>query len=156
MQGYPRMSRHKETRTPGSPFLLLSVLGTGEEIESAFGDIERRWRERTAPASDWPPVDLYERPDSYVLLADLPGVSPEDVELRLEGRELVLCGLRWRIGFVRVDRGVVLERRCGRFCRSFLLDRQVDLRAAERGYENGIYWVRLPVQADAWDADPEA
>ena len=37
-----------------------------------------------------PPVDIYERPDGLVLLADLPGVEPNDLSVRLEDNILTI------------------------------------------------------------------
>lgn len=91
----------------------------------------------------WPATDLYETDDAYVLLADLPGVAPQDVELRVEDHELVFCGLR-STGVAHPGRGIVIERSWGRFCRRFSLEHPIDPERVEHGYENGIYWARLP------------
>ena len=37
-----------------------------------------------------PPVDIYERPDGLVVLADLPGVEPNDLSVRLEDNILTI------------------------------------------------------------------
>ena len=37
-----------------------------------------------------PPVDIYETPDGLVLLADLPGVEPNDLSIRLEDNTLTI------------------------------------------------------------------
>jgi HSP20 family protein len=54
--------------------------------------------EATGPESTFggtqfvPRVDIFETDKELVLLADLPGVSPEDVDLRYEAGELILHG----------------------------------------------------------------
>jgi len=115
------------------------------EVEKTFAElIDARWGRSGAPPSWQPSVDLIELDEAYVLLADLPGVSAEDVEIRVEHGELVLCGSRWNTAFVREGRGLIVERSFGRFCRHFPLDEPVDPDRMETGYENGIYWARLP------------
>jgi len=39
-------------------------------------------------------IDLYESPEGYLLVADFPGVRPEDVHVELERNELRLSGVR--------------------------------------------------------------
>jgi HSP20 family protein len=39
-----------------------------------------------------PPVDIYETPEGLVLLADMPGVAPSDLEIRLEENILTIQG----------------------------------------------------------------
>jgi HSP20 family protein len=115
------------------------------EINDAFAAlVEGPWGRAGPGPTRWPATDLYETQEAYLLLADLPGVAPEDVELKVEERELALCGARWRTGFMRQGRQVIVERSCGRFCRRFSLPEPVDPEHVQHGYENGIYWARLP------------
>lgn len=115
------------------------------EIDEAFAAlIERPWGRTWPSVTGWPAVDLYESDDVYILLADLPGVAPEDVELHVKEREVMFCGLRWSASSARQGREVIVERSCGRFCRRFLLKDPVDNQRVEQGYENGVYWARLP------------
>lgn len=115
------------------------------DIDDAFATfIEAPWGRPHSGPTGWPATDLYDTGDTYLLLADLPGVSPEDVELHIDNHQVLLCGLRWSTGFVRHGREVIVERRCGRFCRRFSLEAAVDCEGVQQGYENGIYWARLP------------
>lgn len=117
------------------------------EVDEAFGTmIERRWRRAAVTATGWPAVDLYETDDAYLLLADLPGVAPEDIELHVERGRITLAGSRWSTAFTRHRRGLVVERGCGRFHRAFPIHEDIATDRVEQGYENGIYWARLPKQ----------
>src|SRR5689334_19771369 len=59
-----------------------------EAFSPAFGSGE-------ASTRTWaPPVDIYENGDSLVLKAELPGVNPDDVEIRVEDNTLYLKGSR--------------------------------------------------------------
>ncbi len=46
------------------------------------------------PSAFMPAVNIWEEEDSYVVEAEIPGVSPKDVEITLEGRELRIRGER--------------------------------------------------------------
>ncbi len=126
------------------------------EIQEVFGAlIDGPWGRGAPGLTAWPATDLFETEDDYLLFADLPGVAPDDVELRLEGRCLILCGLRWTTAFMRQGREVSVERTCGRFCRRIRLEEPVDLDGVQHGYENGIYWARLPKRRPGTTGDRE-
>jgi len=115
------------------------------DIDEAFAAlIESPWGLSHSGPTGWPETDLYDTDDAYLLLADLPGVAPEDIELHVDDRQLLLCGRRWSTGFFRHGQEILVERSCGRFCRRFSLELPVDIDRIEQGYENGIYWARLP------------
>lgn len=53
-------------------------------------------QERAPQVQSWaaPPVDIYENSDGFIILAELPGVSKQDVSLEFEGEELRLRATR--------------------------------------------------------------
>ena len=61
-------------------------------------DASRRYvpgGETDSPVADWiPAVDVIEQKDCFVLRADLPGVRPEDIDVRMEKGVLSLSGER--------------------------------------------------------------
>ena len=98
-----------------------------------------------APGIGWmPSMDLYEDDHSFVLEADLPGLSREDIELHLENRTLTLRGER------RPEKGYPpenfhqTERESGRFARSFILPQPIDSEKISATYQNGVLTVILP------------
>lgn len=51
--------------------------------------------ERTRPDVDWrPDLDIYESGEQYLLVFDLPGVRPDDLDVLLNGQTLSVSGLR--------------------------------------------------------------
>jgi HSP20 family protein len=99
----------------------------------------------SAPARRWvPATDLSETPDAYVLRADLPGMSPEDVHIELENRVLSISGERRAeateqgAGFHRVERAF------GAFRRSLTLPAGVDAEAITASFDQGVLTVRVP------------
>jgi HSP20 family protein len=100
------------------------------------GDGERR---RWAPA-----VDLFEREDTLVLKADLPGMTEDDVQIEVRENVLTVAGDRKaeheekRNGYYRVERSF------GHFSRSLQLPDGVDAGRIEAKFENGVLEVTIP------------
>jgi HSP20 family protein len=94
-----------------------------------------------------PRVDIYEDAQELVLCADLPGVRPEDVELRYERGELLLHG---RV-HPRPPQGSVLltEYEEGDFYRSFSIHESIDSSTIAAECKNGVLTVHLPKVAAA-------
>ena len=65
-----------------------------------------------------PAMDLVERGDEYVLRADLPGVSQEDVRIEIVDELLTISGERKSDHHESTDRFIRLERAFGAFSRS--------------------------------------
>jgi HSP20 family protein len=89
-----------------------------------------------------PRVDIYETDNELLLLAELPGVRPEDVDLRYERGELILHG---RAQPRRPDRPMLLtEYEVGDFYRAFRIDESIDAGRIEAESKNGVLTVHLP------------
>jgi len=100
------------------------------------------------PAGWNPPVDLHETPDNYVVTAELPGLSREDVEIHLHDGRLTLSGSRRERGdpceqYHRVERGH------GSFRRTFQLPIPVDADHIVADLRDGVLTVICPKSADA-------
>ena len=95
----------------------------------------RRW----APA-----VDLFEREDSLVLKADLPGLSEDDVQIEVRDNVLTVSGER-RADFEDKQNGYYrVERAFGSFSRSLTLPEGVDAEAIQASFDNGVLEVTIP------------
>ena len=98
-----------------------------------------------ARPGDWKPsIDLFEEGGHFVLRADLPGVSPADVEIRIDEGQLVLTGER------KSDHEVCLrlERPFGRFSARVALPPTVDPARIHASHRNGVLEVVLPKKKD--------
>jgi HSP20 family protein len=93
----------------------------------------------------FPPVNLYETPEGYVLTAELPGLRSEDIEISIEGSKVSLRGER-RVEYPDDGKTSIhrLERQSGTFRRSFELPVGVDAEKAEAVHRNGILMLRIP------------
>jgi len=123
-------------RPQGSPFNI------GDQIEQAFSQlIHEKW----GRAAEWhPAVDIHETDDAYLLEADLPGVKPKDVEVRVENHTVTICGQRRAESIVRSAHAIRVERTGGHFCRVFTVEHDIDVESIEVMHEEGIYQIRLP------------
>lgn len=91
-----------------------------------------------------PAMDLVETEDHFVLRADLPGMSEEDVAIEVQDRTLTLSGER-RAEHESKDEGYYrLERASGTFARSLTLPEGVDADAIAASFDKGVLEVRIP------------
>jgi HSP20 family protein len=110
-------------------------------FDAFFGDREqgRRWV---------PPVDLVEADDHYVLKADLPGLSEEDVSIEVQDGTLTISGER-KAEHETHERGWYrIERSFGSFSRSLTLPEGVDPEAISAKFDSGVLEIRIPKPAE--------
>lgn len=103
-------------------------------------------REPQAAAEWLPAVDISERPDSYVLRADLPGVNAEDIDISMEKGVLTIQGSREREKHEDHQGYQRSERVTGRFLRRFTLPETADGDDIEAVAKNGVLEIRIPKQ----------
>ena len=97
----------------------------------------------SAPASFVPAVDVYERDDKLVFDVELPGLSPDDVEIEVDKGVLTLRGIRETDRNTEDDGGVRLERAWGQFERAFRLGDTIDPDSADADMDNGVLTIRF-------------
>lgn len=88
------------------------------------------------------PLDAYVTAEEIVILANMPGVKPEDVEITIEGDTLTIRGERQR-PLENVDY-VMQERPFGKFQRTLNINIPVDANRAEARYDNGLLTLIIP------------
>lgn len=99
----------------------------------------------SAPAAAWTPaVDVFEDKDGLRIIAELPGVKPEDVKLSLENNVLTIRGEKRQVAEEKTERVHRYERSYGAFERTFTLPATVDAERIAAGYEHGVLTVTLP------------
>ena len=89
-------------------------------------------------------LDLDEHDTAYVLKANLPGVDPEKISIRLEDDVLTIEAELNEETEKKEGRALVRERRYGKFSRSVRLPQLVDGDAIEATYENGVLQLNVP------------
>ncbi len=114
--------------------------GIGESIDDTLRQVPGVGR--FVPGR-YPPVDVYETPDSVVVRAEVPGVARENLEVRVRPRSLNLNG-RAAPGRYEAYSAVSRESGEGEFKREVPLRTEVDDEAeASAVLENGVLTVRL-------------
>jgi HSP20 family molecular chaperone IbpA len=95
-----------------------------------------------------PAVDVFEDASGITLLADMPGVPKEQLELKVEGDSLQIEG-----GMQPLTPGgleaIYAEVRAPRYRRSFALSRELDTSRIEANLKDGVLRLRIPKQAHA-------
>jgi HSP20 family protein len=91
-----------------------------------------------------PAMDLVETDDDFVLRADLPGLSEEDVNIELEDNVLTISGERKAEHEERKEGYYRVERSSGTFSRSLTLPEGVDPDAVRASFDRGVLEVRVP------------
>lgn len=91
-----------------------------------------------------PPVDIYETAENLVIKAELPGLSTEDVNVRVEDNVLTLKGERKRIEEIDRENYHLIERSYGHFRRSFVLPNNVDQERVQAKFKDGVLFIAIP------------
>ena len=90
-----------------------------------------------------PPVDIVEDAQGITVTADLPGVEPEDLAIRVDGRSLTFEA-PLRLGEAESLAFVYSEVRASRYRRSFELSAELDTGAIQADLKDGVLTLRLP------------
>jgi len=88
-----------------------------------------------------PPVDIFENPEGYLLLVDLPGVSEKNVNVHVDRGEMFIEGSR-----ESEEQGTVLARewRPLDYRRSFILPDSINTDAIVANLKAGVLEIRIP------------
>jgi len=117
-------------------------------LEEAFP--RKRGEEQEFFNGSWTPtVDIYEDENAITLKADIPGIDPNNVDIRVEGNRLLLKGQRNFEKETKRENYHQVERAYGSFYRSFLLPHNVHPDRIEATYKNGELKLVLPKREDA-------
>jgi HSP20 family protein len=125
---------------PGDPWLGFGRLR--RELDEVFERFGARSL-ATSRSHPFPPVNVYETEDGYVLSAELPGLAREDLDVAVEGPRVTLRGERR----IEHPRGASLhrrERQAGTFRRTLELPAALDPEKAQAVYRHGVLLLRLP------------
>ena len=121
-------------------------------LEQMRREMDRAMDTRTAEGSsvatsDWvPAVDIKEEKDSFVIVADIPGVDPKEIEVHMENGMLTIKGEKEsekkeeHEGYKRVERSF------GSFYRRFSLPDTADAEKITAKSNNGVLEVRIGKQ----------
>jgi HSP20 family protein len=124
---------------------LNTIQNEMNRLFNTFFDAPAPAAGQTGTLRRWiPAMDLVETENDFVLRADIPGLSEEDVNIELEDNVLTISGERKaeheenKEGYYRV------ERAWGSFSRSLTLPEGVNAEAVKASFDRGVLEVRIP------------
>ena len=110
----------------------------------AVKDKEQNWEEVLETESVVAPfVDVYETDDDFHLVANMPGVTRDDVKLKLEEESLSIFG---KVNYkdLKNRKYILNENEIGNYYRKFRISNSVDETKIEARFENGQLTIKLP------------
>lgn len=112
----------------------------GQGLQPAEGLDDATWT---------PKVDIYETESCYVLNAELPGLTKEEINIDVNDNTLTLKGEKKFEERVEKDNYVRVERSYGNFARSFVLSDDVNTEGITANYNQGVLELTLPKKEEA-------
>ena len=149
--GRGQLQTHERTASP-----LDAMRRMSDELDRTFDRIlsgwglptmfrdRRRWGTEAGEAMWMPRIEVFQRNDTFVVRADLPGLKKDDVEVNITDDAIVLQGQR-RDEREQHEGGIYhSERSYGHFYRAIPLPEGVISDRAEATFENGVLEIRVP------------
>jgi HSP20 family protein len=119
------------------------------QLNRLFGDFFGRASQEQNLTTWAPAVDIYEGEHELVVKADLPGVKPEELDIRVENNILTIRGERKFEKKVDEKNYLRVERAYGSFARSFSLANTVNSDAIKADYRDGVLTLSVPKREEA-------
>ena len=95
------------------------------------------------------PIDAYRSGDQFIVAFDLPGVSPEAIDIDVERNVLTVKAERRPLNLDSDAQMQLSERPLGAFSRQLFLGDALDTDRIEASYDNGVLVVKIPVAEQA-------
>ena len=122
------------------PFRDITTLR--DEMNRLFN---RATGDGVSSGSAWTPaVDIFDTDQAIVLRAELPGLTPDDIDIEIDDNVLSLKGERRFEETVQEGRYYRLERAYGHFQRNVTLPQGVKADEISASFDNGVLSVRVP------------
>lgn len=129
------------------PFSNLADLQ--EEVNRLFDGSLRRGGQRDFVTVFAPAVDISEEKDHFLVRAELPGLSKDDVGVALQDSYLTIKGEKKHEAESTEAHYHRVERMYGTFSRTFELPVAVDAKKIDAQFKDGVLSVRLPKSEEA-------
>ncbi|MFT5534930.1 MAG: HSP20 family protein [Burkholderiaceae bacterium] len=110
---------------------------------SEKNQVSRQGAEQERQRAVQPSVDVFEDATGITLLADMPGVQRDQLELKIEGDSLLIEGGVRPLTPEGMD-AVYAEVRVPRYRRSFTLSRELDTAHIEANLKDGVLSLHIP------------
>lgn len=149
-----------ESKIPVQSLARQDVANVWEPIARVRSDFDRLFEEfwqrplgvgltRRIQALSGPALELKDKDDEYELIAEVPGLKPEEIELKVSDGMLRLSGERSEEHKESNENYVFSERRYGQFERMVELPKGIDNSKISASASNGVLTVHLPKSPEA-------
>lgn len=129
-------------------FPFFDVAKTLDEMDRMFGGPQSCLGLRSVPRGTFPAINVYDRGESIMLTAEIPGVKADDLDLSVLNDSVTLKGQRTD-GAGEEDRYYRKERMTGYFNRTITLPDAVDPESVQAEYRHGILKVTMDKAEEA-------
>ena len=123
----------------------LTRRGASAAAQQASGASPQRPQSAEAPIR--PPVDIWEDQDGILLCADMPGVSKDRPNLRIDGNNLLAEG-QVQLELLENAEALYADVRSSLYRRSFSLSGELEIGKIEASLKDGVLTVRIPKRAE--------
>jgi HSP20 family protein len=135
----------------GDSIMQLAKWDPFREMEDVFGRYAKalRWPHKGSQdlmeSGDWAPsVDILETEKEFVIKAEIPGVSKDDVKISVDNGKLTIRGEKKQEKEEKNKKFHRVEQFYGSFARSFTLPENVDETKIEAAFKNGMLKLQIP------------
>jgi HSP20 family protein len=108
-----------------------------QSVSSGFTLAERTWR---------PPMDMNETPEEVIIVAEVPGVDKDDLEVEISSKAVRISGNRYARHCSGNATYRLAELQYGRFERVLFLPAPIDPEIVSAAYQSGLLEIRLAKQ----------
>jgi len=150
----PALGKHRKTSAiaPTAPRDLWKAFDDAfERFRNDFEDIlfPSPWERAlsTIPETRVPKIDLEDREKDYVLKAEMPGFTKDDIEIEVQGNSVAITG---RVGWKYSEKAqayICKERACESFYRMISLPEEINAADVTATLSEGLLEVTLPKKA---------
>ena len=117
-----------------------------EDFVRGFFKPVRQAREGAAPIK----IDVIEKPDAYVVKAEVPGIKKNDIQVTIEANQVTIAAEVKRATEQKEgERLLHSERYVGAVSRSFVLPVDIDEAASNAKYEDGVLELTLAKRVES-------
>ncbi len=88
-----------------------------------------------------PPIDILEDEEKYIIVIDLPGVAPENIEITGDENSIVVKGYRKP---ELCGKYIIMERFLGKFYRKIKFNSFINLKNTTAQLKNGVLIINVP------------
>lgn len=115
--------------------------------------VPRVWRPDFWPLRpitlDAPALDVFDEKDDLIVKAEIPGMTKDEIDIRLDGNTLTIKGEKKKEEEVKEENYYRCERTFGSFSRTIELPMDVKTDKVNATFTNGVLEIRLPKAEEA-------